>query len=200
MQQHRRDSCQPIMQQSEPIIHQQCIANSQDEEFESKVLASGMSRKLEDDNTEDIISANIEDEEATSELLISKMSEELRSIDSAVQLLAKELGRQDQHEERLDFERSSAEEWAIKQRLIRVGNIKKLVQIGEHLFPTYMANVNGHDGKFNSMILVFQRAEKSEAIVRESSGEYIISTGKANIVILTRVLAVMFTEYNRVSA
>ena len=114
-----------------------------------------------------------------------------------MQLLAKELGRQDQHEERLDFEKSSAEELTIKQRLIRVGNIKKLVQIGEHLFPTYMANVNGHDGKFNSMILVFQRAEKSEAIVRESSGEYIISTGKANIVILTRVLAIIFTKYNR---
>jgi len=52
VQQLRPDSCQPIMQQSEPIIHQQCIANSQDGEFESKVLASGMSRKLEDDNIE----------------------------------------------------------------------------------------------------------------------------------------------------
>ena len=57
-----------------------------------------MSRKLEDDNTEDIISANIEDEEATSELLISEKSEELKSINSRVQLLAKELGRQDRHE------------------------------------------------------------------------------------------------------
>ena len=98
---------------------------------------------------------------------------------------------------RLDFERSSAEELTIKQRLIRVGNIKKPVQIGEHLFPTDMTNVNGHDGKFNSMILVFQRAEKSEAIARESLGKYIISTGKTNIVILTRVLSVMFTKYNR---
>ena len=44
LQQLRPDSCQPIMQQSESIIHQQCIANSQDGEFESKVLVSGVSR------------------------------------------------------------------------------------------------------------------------------------------------------------
>jgi len=44
VQQLQPDSCQPIMQQSEPIIHQQCIANSQDGEFESKVLVSGVSR------------------------------------------------------------------------------------------------------------------------------------------------------------
>ena len=48
---------------------------------------------LEDDNIEDKISANIEGEEATSELLISEKSEELKSINSGVQLLAKELGR-----------------------------------------------------------------------------------------------------------
>ena len=109
----------------------------------------------------------------------------------------KELERQDRHEERLDFERSSAEEWAIKQRLVRVGNIKKLVQIGEHLFPTDITNISDHDGKFNSMILVFQRAEKSETIVGENLGKYIISTREANIVILIRVLAIIFTKYNR---
>ena len=35
-------------------------------------------------------------------------SEELKSIDSGVQLLAEEPGRQARHEEKLDFERSSA--------------------------------------------------------------------------------------------
>jgi len=39
-----------------------------------------------------------------------------------VQLLAEEPGRQARHEERLDLERSSAEELAIKQKLVRVGN------------------------------------------------------------------------------
>ena len=71
------------------------------------------------------------------------------------------------------------------------------MQIGEHLFPTDITNISDHDGKFNSMILVFQRAEKSETIVGENLGKYIISTGKANIVILTRVLAIIFTKYNR---
>ena len=85
-------------------------------------MASGVSKKLKDDNIEDKILANIEDEEAPSELLISKKSEELKSIDSGVQLLAEELRRQERHEERLDFERSSAEELAIKQKLVRVGN------------------------------------------------------------------------------
>jgi len=74
-QQLQPDSCQPIMQQSEPIIHQQYIANSQDGESKYEVLASGMSRKSEDDNIEDKISANVEDEEAPSELLISEKSE-----------------------------------------------------------------------------------------------------------------------------
>ena len=183
---------------SATIIHQQYIVNSQDGEFESEILAFGVSRKLKDDNIEDKILANIEDEEAPSELLISKKSEELKSIDSGVQLLAEELRRQERHEERLDFERSSAEELAIKQRFVRVGNIKKPVQFGEHLFPTAMTHVNSHDGRFNSIILTFQRAEKSETIVRENLDKYIISTGKANIVILTRALAVIFTEYNRV--
>ena len=59
VQQLQPDSCEPIMQRLEPIIHQQYIANSQDGEFESEVLASGVSRKLEDDNIEDKISANI---------------------------------------------------------------------------------------------------------------------------------------------
>ena len=86
---------------------------------------------------------------------------------------------------------------AVKHRLVRVGNIKKPVQIGEHLFPTDMTNVNGHDGKFNSMILVFQRAEKSETIVGENLGKYIISTGKANLTICTRILAIIFTKYSR---
>ena len=89
MQQFQPYSCQPSMQRSEPIIHQQYIANSQDGDFESEVLDSGVSRKVEDDNIEDKISANIEDEEATSELLIYRKSEELKSIDSGVQLLAK---------------------------------------------------------------------------------------------------------------
>ena len=75
VQQLQPDSCQPIMQQSEPIIHQQYIANSQDGESKYEVLASGMSRKSEDDNIEDKISANVEDEEAPSELLISEKSE-----------------------------------------------------------------------------------------------------------------------------
>ena len=160
-------------------------------------MASGVSKKLKDDNIEDKILANIEDEEAPSELLISKKSEELKSIDSGVQLLAEEPGRQERHEERLDFERSSAKELAIKQRLVRVGNIKKLVQFGEHLFTTDMTDVNGHDGRFNSIILTFQRVENSENIVRENLDKYIISTGKDNIVILTRALAVIFTEYNQ---
>ena len=47
-------------------------------------------------------------------------SEELKSIDSGVQLLAEEPGRQARHEEKLDFERSSAEELAITQKLVRV--------------------------------------------------------------------------------
>ena len=34
-------------------------------------------------------------------------------------------------------------------------------------------------------------------LVGENLGKYIILTGKANIVILTKVLAVIFTEYNR---
>ena len=34
-------------------------------------------------------------------------------------------------------------------------------------------------------------------LVGEDLGKYIISTRKANMVILTRVLAVIFTEYNR---
>jgi hypothetical protein len=45
-----------------------------------------------------------------------------------VQLLTKEPVRQDQHEEKLDFERSSAEEFAIKQKLVRVG-IKRFILI-----------------------------------------------------------------------
>jgi hypothetical protein len=40
VQQLQPDSCQPIMQRSEPIIHQQYIANSQSREFESEVWLS----------------------------------------------------------------------------------------------------------------------------------------------------------------
>ena len=58
VQQLQPDSCQPIMQQSEPIIHQQYIANSQDGEFESEVLASGVSRKLEDSFSANMVKAD----------------------------------------------------------------------------------------------------------------------------------------------
>ena len=196
------------MQQSEPIIHQQYIVNSQDGEFESEILASGVSKKLKDDNIEDKILANIEDEEAPSELLISKKSEELKSIDSGVQLLAEELRRQERHEERLDFERSSAEELAIRQKLVRVGN-KEIhtdslvleepqksmdkIPIDEQNNDYRYEYVQGESSRYNKEC---EQLGNIYRLVGENLGKYIISTGKANIVILTRVLAVIFTEYN----
>ena len=193
------------MQQSEPIIHQQYIVNSQGEEFESKVLASGVTRKLQDDNVEVKISANIEDEEAISELLSSEKSEELKSINSVVQLLAEEPGRQARHEERLDFERSSAKELAIKQKLVRVGNkethpnslvLEELNKIpidepsGDYRYEYFQ----GKNSRYNKEC---RRHGSMYRLVGENLGKYIISTGKANIVILTRVLAIIFTKYNR---
>ena len=196
------------MQQSEPIIHQQYIVNSQDGEFESEILAFGVSRKLKDDNIEDKILANIEDEEAPSELLISKKSEELKSIDSGVQLLAEELRRQERHEERLDFERSSAEELAIRQKLVRVGN-KEIhtdslvleepqksmdkIPIDEQNDDYRYKYVQEESGRYNKEC---KQHGSIYRLVRENFDKYIVSTGKANIVILTRVLAVIFTEYN----
>ena len=199
------DSRQPVTQRLEPIIHQQYIANSQDREFESEVLASGVSTKSEDDSIEDKISANVEDEEAPSELLISKKSEELKSTDSGVQLLTKEPVRQDRHEEKLDFEKSSAEELAIKQKLVRVGNkeihsdslvLEELNKIpidepsGDYRYEYFQ----GKNSRYNKEC---RRHGSMYRLVGENLGKYIILTGKANIVILTKVLAVIFTEYNR---
>ena len=164
-----------------------------------------MFRKSEDDNIEDKVSANVEDEEAPSEFLISEKSEELKSTDSRVQLLAKEPVRQDRHEEKLDFERSSTEELAVKQKLIRVGNkeihpdslvLKDLNKIpidepsGDYRYEYFQ----GENSRYNKEC---RQSGSMYRLVGENLGKYIISTGKANIVILTRVLAVIFTEYNR---
>jgi len=199
------DSRQPVTQRLEPIIHQQYIANSQDREFESEVLASGVSTKSEDDSIEDKISANVEDEEAPSELLISKKSEELKSTDSGVQLLTKEPVRQDRHEEKLDFEKSSAEELAIKQKLVRVGNkeihpdslvLEELnkIPIDEPSSDYRHEYFQGENSRYNKECRQHRSMYRR---VGENLGKYIISTREANIVILIRVLAIIFTKYNR---
>ena len=132
-------------------------------------------------------------------------SEELKSIDSGVQLLAEEPGRQDRHEERLDFERSSAEELAIRQKLVRVGN-KEIYPdwlVLEELNKIYIDEPSGDyryeyfQGKNSRYNKECRQSGSMYRLVGENLGKYIILTGKANIVILTKVLAVIFTEYNR---
>ena len=132
-------------------------------------------------------------------------SEELKSIDSGVQLLAEEPGRQARHEEKLDFERSSAEELAITQKLVRVGN-KEIYPdwlVLEELNKIYIDEPSGDyryeyfQGKNSRYIKECRQSGSMYRLVGENLGKYIILTGKANIVILTRVLAVIFTKYNR---
>ena len=135
-------------------------------------------------------------------------SEELKSIDSGVQLLAEEPGRQDRHEERLDFERSSAEELAIRQKLVRVGN-KEIhtdslvleepqksmdkIPIDEQNNDYRYEYVQGESSRYNKEC---EQLGSIYRLVGENLGKYIISTGKADVTICTRVLTVIFTEYN----
>ena len=122
-----------------------------------------------------------------------------------MQLLAKEPVRQDRHEEKLDFERSSAEELAIKQKLVRVGNkeIHPNSLVLEELNKIPIDEPSGDyryeyfQGKNNRYNKECRRHGSMYRLVGENLGKYIISTGKANIVILTRVLAIIFTKYNR---
>ena len=174
--------------------------NSQDGESEYEVLASRMFRKSEDDNIEDKVSTNVEDEEAPSKLLISEKSEELKSTNSGAQFLAEKPGRQDRHEEKLDFERFSAEELAVKQKLGRVGYkeihpdslvLKELNKIpidepsGDYRYEYFQGENSRYNKECRQHGSVYRR-------VGENLGKYIISTGKANIVIRARVLAVIF--------
>ena len=131
-------------------------------------------------------------------------SEELKSIDSGVQLLAEEPGRQARHEEKLDFERSSAEELAITQKLVRVNKeIYPDSLVLEELNKIYIDEPSGDyryeyfQGKNSRYNKECRRHGSMYRLVGENLGKYIISTGKANIVILTRVLAIIFTKYNR---
>ena len=54
--------------------------------------------------------------------------------------------------------------------------------------------VQGESGRYNKEC---KQHGNMYQPVRENLDKYIVSTGNANIVILTRVLAVIFTEYNR---
>ena len=131
-------------------------------------------------------------------------SEELKSIDSGVQLLAEEPGRQARHEEKLDFERSSAEELAITQKLVRVNKeIYPDSLVLEELNKIYIDEPSGDyryeyfQGKNSRYNKECRQSGSMYRLVGENLGKYIILTGKANIVILTRVLDIIFTKYNR---
>ena len=79
VQQLQPDSCQPVMQRSEPIIYQQYIANNQDGEFESEVLASGVSRKLEDSFSANMVKADDGNKETHTDSLV--LEEPQKSMD-----------------------------------------------------------------------------------------------------------------------
>ena len=148
MQQLQPDSHQPVMQRSEPIIHQQYIANSQDGEFKSEVLASGVSRKLEDSFSANMVKADDGNKETHTDSLV--LEEPQKSMDK--------------------------------------------IPIDEQNDDYRYKYVQEESGRYNKEC---KQHGSIYRLVRENFDKYIVSTGKANIVILTRVLAVIFTEYNR---
>ena len=147
VQQLQPDSCEPIMQRLEPIIHQQYIANSQDGEFESEVLASGVSRKLEDSFSANMVKADDWNKETHSDSLV--LQEPQKSMDK--------------------------------------------IPIDEQNDDYRYKYVQEESGRYNKEC---KQHGSIYRLVRENLDKYIVSTGKANIVILTRVLVVIFTEYN----
>ena len=148
VQQLQPDSCQPVMQRSEPIIYQQYIANNQDGEFESEVLASGVSRKLEDSFSANMVKADDGNKETHTDSLV--LEEPQKSMDK--------------------------------------------IPIDEQDDDYQYEYVQGESGRYNKEC---KQHGSIYRLVRENLDKYIVSTGNANIVILTRVLAVIFTEYNR---
>lgn len=96
--------------------------------------------------------------------MISKTNKELKAVDHEEQVSADVLKINEQYGQTQDVERSFAEELAIEQGLVRVGNVAKLVQIDGHPFT---GCINDLDGNLDSEILISQMAEKVEAILPE---------------------------------
>jgi len=106
-------------------------------------------------------------------------------------------------------ERSPAEELAIRQKLVRVGN-KEIhtdslvleepqksmdkIPIDEQNNDYRYEYVQGESSRYNKEC---EQLGSIYRLVGENLGKYIISTGKADVTICTRVLTVVFTEYNR---
>ena len=137
------------------------------------------------------------------------MTDKSGDMDYKVQNSVNKFKDEDRYEERLDFERSSAEELAIRQKLVRVRN-KEIhpdslvleepqksmdkIPIDEQNNDYRYEYVQGESSRYNKEC---EQLGSIYRLVGENLGKYIISTGKADVTICTRVLTVVFTEYNR---
>ncbi|KAG2577972.1 hypothetical protein PVAP13_6NG170606 [Panicum virgatum] len=75
-----------------------------------------------------------------------------------------------------------------------LGGLEDKISIGNQNDDYRYEYVQGESGRYNKEC---KQCGNMYWPVRENLDKYIVSAGKANIVILTRILAIIFTEYNR---